>query len=449
MGGLFKQLEGGVSTAFETYYARKERKRGEVSDGSTTPIRATGEKTGSAAAAAADDKVSTTDQEQEQKPNIVPYIPRGPPTYPVSTLSRPIIIPQRYPGDFHYGFVATYYPPELEDMDIPQDEFERYLRAINSRLEQTPALRVVTVAARLSTLAPSLIAMAVGGVAARASQTVDKGKATGSTNVFIQSTNESLWAPRNLAVHVVTEDVLIERLGVDAVRKITAAQYGDHSAEHDGMFQKLARHGRMKADRKDARKAQEEQTKQDRKDRHRSHRDDGSRRHHRRDNSSDSSSGSSAGSSRGHQSRLSQLRQSLQQPTHQQSVNQQQQQQQSAPSDQLPGIYLVIDRKSANADYGLSQEVRYDGQAITPVTYDQQPPPIYDGQRQQSTFEGLRQPPTHNRRQSVSYGSQQSGLVADHQTNNANPPSYNQPDDEEIALLEQLARLRANRAVQH
>ena len=81
-------------------------------------------------------------------------------TTPAPKLSKPVVIPQRRPGNKERGFVKAY-APDLDAFGIDQESFLAFIRAVNKAAQASKWLQAIQVAAFGTGFIPNHIALGV------------------------------------------------------------------------------------------------------------------------------------------------------------------------------------------------------------------------------------------------------------------------------------------------
>ena len=151
-------------------------------------------------------------------------------------LPFPVILPQRRPGTKARGFVRAY-SPVLEEIDVSQEAFLRFLKDFHKAAQASPIFDVVMIATAIAAAYPDpVIGLGVQAVqvAVGIGQEIQE---RFRTNKFLTQANKDLFMPRGLYAMIVTykssgseqPEVGVERvdLGAAAVAKYSREVQAD------------------------------------------------------------------------------------------------------------------------------------------------------------------------------------------------------------------------------
>jgi hypothetical protein len=124
-------------------------------------------------------------------------------TYSPPRLERPVIIPQRRPGEAGRGFIRAY-APVLAESGIPQETFISFLKTFHRASQASPVLGVIYISAGIVGIVPhtaTLVTSIVVQVAVGAAIELQKRQ---RSNSFLDEMNEKIFRPRGKYALIMT-----------------------------------------------------------------------------------------------------------------------------------------------------------------------------------------------------------------------------------------------------
>lgn len=120
-------------------------------------------------------------------------------------LTHPVVLPQRRPKERSRGFIRAY-APALQDCDISQEAWLRFLSSFQESSAANPWLNCINFAALAAMKQPQPIGIAVGLAVGEVTEILMEMQARQRTNRFLHKMNEDFFRPRGLYCLLMTFD---------------------------------------------------------------------------------------------------------------------------------------------------------------------------------------------------------------------------------------------------
>ena len=127
------------------------------------------------------------------------------PAPPITTskLSKPVILPQRRPGNKQRGFVHAY-APDLASKGIDETTFLAFIDTFRRATSASPILGIISVSAGIVGFVPEPTAQITSAVISVVAGTAIEVQRRQRTNFFLDEVNERLFKPRGLYAMVMS-----------------------------------------------------------------------------------------------------------------------------------------------------------------------------------------------------------------------------------------------------